>query len=257
MIIEDRPAEGVLRLRLDRPEARNALNGELRVALAERFDAADRDETVRVLVVAGQERIFAAGADLKVMAKLSPTELHGLGYHRLWQRLADFRKPAIAAVRGLALGAGCELALHCDLIVAGRSAGFGLPEIKVGIMPGAGGTQRLVRTVGKYRALRLLMTGEILPAAEAAGWGLVSHLADDDKVEDEAVAVAAKVAAGPALALEFIKEAVLQGADLPLAAALAIERKSLQLLFDTEDQKEGMAAFAERRPPRFGKAKGA
>jgi enoyl-CoA hydratase/carnithine racemase len=251
-LLEDSPAAGVLRLRIHRPEARNALSLELRQALAARFAAADADDGVRAVVVAGAEKVFAAGADLKVLKLLSPVEMHRLGYHRLWQAIADFRKPAIAAVRGFALGGGCELALHCDMIVAGRSATFGLPEIKVGIMPGAGGTQRLVRAVGKYRAMRLLMTGDLIKGPQAAEWGLVSHLVEDAEVEDEAVALAARLAAGPALALEFIKEAVLTGADLPLAAGLAIERKSLHLLFDTADQKEGMSAFAESRAPRFG-----
>lgn len=252
LLLEDSPAKGVLRLRLNRPDARNALSLELRVALAERFAAAEGDDGVRVVIVAGGEKAFAAGADLKALAPLGPADMHALGYHRLWRAVADFRKPVIAAVRGFALGGGCELALHCDMIVAGRSATFGLPEIKVGIMPGAGGTQRLVRAVGKYRALRLLMTGEFIKAPVAAEWGLVSHLADDERVEDEALALAARLAAGPALALEFIKEAVLTGADLPLSAGLALERRSMHVLFDTADQKEGMAAFLEQREPKYG-----
>ena len=252
LLLEDVPAPGVLRLRINRPEARNALSLDLRVMLSDRFLAAERDPAVRAVIVAGGEKVFAAGADLKALMSLTPTEMHGLGYHRLWQSIAEFRKPVVAAVRGFALGAGCELAMHCDMIVAGRSATFGLPEVKVGIMPGAGGTQRLVRVLGKFRAMRLLMTGEIIKGCQAAEWGLVSHLVEDDEVEDKAVAIAAGIAAGPALALEYIKEVVLTGADLPLAAGLALERKSLHILFDSADQKEGMAAFAESRPPQFG-----
>jgi enoyl-CoA hydratase/carnithine racemase len=141
--------------------------------------------------------------------------------------------------------------MHADIIVAGRSATFGLPEIKVGIMPGAGGTQRLVRAIGKFRAMRMLMTGELIKAPLAEEWGLVSHLVDDQAVEDETVRIAERLAKSPALALEYIKETVLMGADLPLSAGLALERKSLHILFDTDDQKEGMRAFVESREPEF------
>lgn len=252
LVIADRPTPGVLRLRLNRPEARNALSLELRHELAARFRDADADYEVRAVVVAGSDKAFAAGADLKALMNLTPAAVHRLGYDRLWRIIADFRKPVIAAVQGYALGGGCELALHADLIVAGRSATFGLPEIKVGIMPGAGGTQRLVRTIGKYRALRVLMTGELIKAPLAAEWGLVSHLVEDSEVETFALVLAERIAAGPALALEYLKEVVIAGADLPLSAAIALERKSLHILFDTADQKEGMAAFAESREPKFG-----
>jgi enoyl-CoA hydratase/carnithine racemase len=251
LILEDRPLPNVLRLRLNRPEARNALNLETRRALASSMSKVDADDSIRAVIIAGSGKAFAAGADLRELSGLGPVAIHKLGYHRLWQAVADVRKPVIAAVRGYALGGGCELALHADIVVAGESATFGLPEIKVGIMPGAGGTQRLVRAVGKYRAMRLLMTGEMIKAPVAASWGLVSEVTADDEVEDRAVAVAGTIASGPALALELIKESVLGGADLPLSAGLALERKSLHLLFDTPDQKEGMKAFLEARKPAF------
>lgn len=255
-MLSDQPTPGVLRLRLNRPEARNALNSELRRDLAASFLEADNDDAVRAVIIVGSPRSFAAGADLRELQNKSPAAMHRLGYDRLWRAIADIRKPLIAAVNGYALGGGCELALHSDLIVAGRSAVFGLPEIKVGIMPGAGGTQRLVRAVGKYRALRMLMTGEQIAAPIASEWGLVSYLVEDKAVEDTAIALAAQIASGPSLAMEYIKEAVLSGADLPLQAAIAMERKSLQILFDTHDQKEGMAAFLESRSPKFGPVNG-
>lgn len=249
---QDRPEDGVLLLRLNRPEALNALNPELRQALADAFRDAAEDDSVRVIVVTGDDKAFAAGADIKAMAEARPLEMHRRGYHRLWQAIADFPKPYIAAVRGFALGGGCELALLSDIIVAGKGATFGLPEIRVGIMPGAGGTQRLVRAVGKYKAMRLLLTGERIDATTADAWGLVSDLVDDDaQVLERALDYARRIAKGPAMAAEQIKDAVLLGADLPLQSALALERKSYHLLFDSDDQTEGMTAFLEKRKPTF------
>lgn len=252
VLLQERPEEGVLLLRLNRPDALNALNPELREALADAFRAAATDETVRTIVVTGDDAAFAAGADIKAMAEARPLEMHRRGYHKLWQVIADFPKPYIAAVRGFALGGGCELALLADIVVAGRGATFGLPEIRVGIMPGAGGTQRLVRAVGKYKAMRLLLTGERIDAATADAWGMVSELVDDDgAVLDRALTYARNIAKGPALAAEQIKETLLLGADLPLQAAIALERKSYHLLFDSDDQTEGMTAFIEKRKPTF------
>lgn len=251
MLLEDMPAKGVLRLKINRPEARNALSLELRTGLARRLSLAEDDSAVRAVVIGGSEKSFASGADLNELANLTPLQVYKLGYQKLWRAISDFRKPLIAAVRGYALGGGCELAMHCDIIVAGRSAKFGLPEIRVGIMPGAGGTQRLVRAVGKYRAMRVLLTGEMLDAPTAENWGLLSHVVDDENVESAALEIAAKVAGGPALAIEHIKEVVLSGADVSLDVGLALERKSFHMLFDTADQKEGMKAFLESRKPNF------
>lgn len=251
LIIEEAPRPGVVLLRLNRPEALNALNMEIRRELADILGRLVDDPAVRVVVVTGDDKAFAAGADIKAMAEASPTEMHRRGLHRLWAAVAEFRKPMIAAVRGFALGGGCELALHADIIVAGRGARFGLPEVRVGIMPGAGGTQRLVRAVGKFKAMRMLMTGEQIGGETAERWGLASEVVDDDAVLERALELAERIASGPAVALEHIKETVLLGADLPLQSALALERRSFQLLFDTDDQREGMAAFIERRKPAF------
>lgn len=250
-LIEERPEPGVLLLKINRPEARNALNTEVRVALAEALRRAETDHDVRAVVIAGDTTSFAAGADITVVADETPMGMHRLAFHKLWQVVADFPKPVLAAVNGYALGGGCELALHADIIIAGEGAQFGLPEVKLGIMPGAGGTQRLVRAVGKYRAFRLLMTGDIIDAETAADWGLVSELAADDEVLETAVKMAVKIARLPPVALEHIKETVLLGADLPLQSAIALERKSYHMLFDTADQKEGMSAFLDKRKPHF------
>jgi enoyl-CoA hydratase/carnithine racemase len=170
---------------------------------------------------------------------------------RFWEPIAHCPKPVVAAVNGFALGGGCELAMHCDIIVAGNSARFGQPEVKLGLMPGAGGTQRLVRAVGKFQAMRMLMTGCIVPAPEALRMGLVSEVVSDDQVLVRAKELAQEIAGLPALALENIKEVVLAGADLPLESALVLERKAFQMLFDTVDQKEGAAAFLEKRKPNY------
>jgi enoyl-CoA hydratase/carnithine racemase len=249
----DRSAEapaGVALLRLARPEARNALDLAMREELAAQLEAIEGDDAVRATVVTGDTKAFAAGADLKMIAEARPLDVERLGLHRLWRRVADHPKPLVAAVNGYAFGAGCELALHCDLIVAGPGTRFALPEIKVGIMPGAGGTQRLVRAVGKPRAMRMLLTGDPIDGATAERWGLASELAaSDEAVLPTALGLAETIAARAPLAARMIKEAVLEGADLPLDAALALERKSNQLLFDTADQKECMAAFLEKRRP--------
>jgi enoyl-CoA hydratase/carnithine racemase len=202
-------------------------------------------------VIVGSETVFCAGADLKAMARMSAADMMQRGTHLTWAPLKDFPKPLIAAVNGWALGSGCELALHADIIVAGESARFGQPEIRVGIIPGGGGTQRLVRAVGKYKAMRMLLTGEPVGAREAEAMGLVSEVVPDAEALERALALARTIAALPPLAARKIKEVVAHGADLPLEAALTLERQVFQLLFDTEDQTEGMAAFIEKRPPTF------
>ncbi|PWR21997.1 enoyl-CoA hydratase-related protein [Zavarzinia compransoris] len=251
ILISTRPEDGVVLLQLNRPAARNALDLELRRALAAAFDALADDPAARAVVVTGNDEAFAAGADIAMLATRSPREVEALGLHRLWRSIAEFPKPVIAAVNGFALGGGCELAMHADLIVAGEGAKFGQPELKVGIIPGAGGTQRLVRLIGRTRTMRLLLSGEMISGREAFDWGLASHLAADEEVLATALRLAARIAALPAGACALVKELVLQAADLPLDAALALERKSFWLSFDTPDQREGMAAFLEKRRPRF------
>lgn len=245
------PEPGVALIRINRPEARNALNMAVRRLLAEEFRALGEDPDIRAVVLTGDERAFAAGADIKEMMDLGAVDQMLRASHRLWQAVKDCPKPIVAAVNGFAFGGGCELALHADIIIAGENAQFGQPEVRVGIMPGAGGTQRLTRAVGKYRAMKMVLTGEPIPASEALAMGLASEVVADDQVLDRATAIAGKIAAMPPLAVMQIKEVLLAGEDASLEAALMLERKAFQLLFASEDQKEGMKAFTEKRKPQF------
>lgn len=244
-------SDGVAVVRINRPEAKNALNGATRKLLAELFESLAQCHEAKVIVLTGGEQVFVAGADVKEFASATPTEMYLRHNERLWEPIAHCTKPVIAAVNGVALGGGCELAMHCDLIIAGESAQFGQPEVKLGLMPGAGGTQRLVRAVGKFQAMRMLMTGCMVPAPEALRMGLVSEVVADDQTLTRATALAQEIAKLPAIALEHIKDTVLTGADLPLESALKLERKAFQMLFDTVDQKEGASAFIEKRKPRY------
>lgn len=247
----EHPSDGVALLRLNRPEARNALNDAVRRGLAEQVSALGADGATRCIVVTGSEKAFAAGADLREIGSLGAVEMMQSGVRRLWKAVADCPKPLVAAVNGFALGGGCELAMHADIIVAGKSAQFGQPELSVGLIPGGGGTQRLVRAVGKFRAMKMLLTGEFVGAEEALDMGLVSEVVPDEEVLERALALARRIASLPPLAVRLCKEAVLVGQDCPLDAALALERKAFELLFATEDQKEGVRAFLEKRRPRF------
>lgn len=251
VVLVERPADGVALVRLNRPDARNALNGELRAQLAETFRALTDDDGVRCIVVTGNDKAFAAGADLKEIQNDGPVEILQRQVLRLWQAIATCPKPIIAAVNGFALGGGCELALHADIIVAGENATFGQPEVKVGIMPGGGATQRLTRAVGKYRAMKLVLTGEPVSGREAAAMGLASEVAPDEKVLPRALELASAIAALPPLAVMQTKEVLLAGADASLYTGLLLERKSFELLFASRDQKEGIAAFLEKRKPKF------
>lgn len=252
LLLLQRPSPGVALLRLHRPAVLNALNLALRRALAAAFESLEADESVHAIVLAGGERAFCAGADLHEYVQATPPDIIGRHMDRLWGAIARCRKPVIAAVRGHALGGGCELALHADLIVAGQGARFGQPEVLIGLMPGGGATQRLTRAVGKFRAMRLLLLGEPIGAAEALALGLASEVVPDDEVESRALALAARLAAGPQQAVRFIKEAVIEGMNLPLEQGLQFERKSFQLLFATGDKTEGIRARLEKRSPRFG-----
>ncbi|HCF5160952.1 TPA: enoyl-CoA hydratase [Pseudomonas aeruginosa] len=251
VVLLEFPAADIALLRLNRPQARNALNDEVRQRLASHFQTLGADPAIRVIVLTGDSRCFAAGADLRDLSTSTAIGLYGRHSERYWEAIARCPKPVIAAVNGFALGGGCELAMHCDLIVAGESAQFAQPEIKVGVMPGAGGTQRLVRAVGKFQALRMLFTGCLVKAPQALAMGLVSEVVADESTLARALELAMEIARLPPLALTQIKEVVLAGADLPLDSALALERKAFQLLFDSQDQKEGMQAFLEKRPPNY------
>ncbi|KFF36014.1 enoyl-CoA hydratase [Pseudomonas paraeruginosa] len=251
LVLLERPEQGVALLRLNRPARLNALNMRLRETLAAHVERLDACAETRVVVLTGTATVFAAGADLGELVAASALEIQQRRLERHWQVLASCRKPLIAAVEGYALGGGCELAMHCDLIVAGATARFAQPEIRVGVMPGAGGTQRLVRAVGKFQALRMLLTGCMVPAPQALAMGLVSEVVEEGRALARALELAGQVAALPPLALAQIKEVVAAGADLPLEQALALERKAFQLLFDSHDQKEGMRAFLEKRTAEY------
>ena len=251
VVLVERPAEGVALVRINRPEVRNALNMEVRRLLAKHVTEVAEEEAVRCIVITGNEKAFAAGADIKEMANAGTIDMLRRGTLKLWSTIASCPKPVIAAVNGFALGGGCELAMTCDIIIAGESARFGQPEIKIGIIPGGGGTQRLARAAGKYKAMRYVLTGDIFDARTAHDMGLVSELVADAEVEKRAVEMAKQIAELPPLAVEQAKEVVLRGMDASLETGLALEAKAIQLLFSSEDQKEGMAAFIGKRKPRF------
>ena len=251
VVLVERPADGVALIRINRPEARNALNMEVRSLIAQHLTAFAEDDSVRCIVLTGNDKSFAAGADIKEMAGMGAMEAMQRGTDKLWRVTAACAKPMIAAVNGFALGGGCELAMICDIIIAGESARFGQPEVKIGIIPGGGGTQRLARAVGKYKAMKICLTGELFSAKEAFDMGLVSELVPDTEVEKRALAMAQQIAGLAPLAVQQIKEVLLAGQDASLDAALRLETKAIQLLFASQDQKEGMAAFIEKRKPRF------
>jgi enoyl-CoA hydratase/carnithine racemase len=251
VVLLERPGAGVALLRLNRPDRLNALNMAVREALASHFIGLAADDSVRCVVITGDEKAFAAGADVAELAQRTPADEAFAKSRAAWGALERYRRPIIAAVNGFALGGGCELAMHCDIVIAGEGAKLGQPEVKLGIMPGAGGTQRLVRAVGKFAAMRWLLTGDLLGATEALRLGLVSEVVADARVLPHALEIAARIAALPPIAVAAIKEVVLNGADLPLDAALRLEGESFQALFATADRTEGMRAFLERRKPDF------
>lgn len=251
VVLLERPAQGVALIRINRPDARNALNMEVRRLLARHLLDASADDSVRCVVITGNDKAFAAGADLKEMATLDSIGAIKRGTDKLWRDMASCVKPVIAAVSGLALGGGCELAMSCDIIIAAESTKFGQPEVKVGVMPGGGGTQRLIRAVGKYKAMKICLTGELFSAREAFDMGLVSELVPDGEAEKRALAMAAGIATLPPLAVQQTKEIINAGQDVNLDTALRLETKGLQLLFSSQDQKEGAKAFIEKRKPEF------
>ena len=247
---DDGPLDGVGLVVLDRPEVLNALDFELIAQLTDALEALDRDPACRAIVLTGAgDRAFAAGADIRELAGQSPTSLTLDDHFHRWERIKRIRKPIVAAVRGFALGGGCELAMTCDLIVAGEDAQFGQPEIKLGVMPGAGGTQRLTRAIGKAKAMELVLTGRTMSAREAEAHGLVTTVVPAEATLPAALELAARIAAMPPVAVLAAKASVNRAEELPLEAGLEFERRTFYLLFDTDDQKEGMAAFMEKRRP--------
>ena len=242
---------GVGVLTLNRPEKRNALDLAMRAAIAAGMTELEKDAGVRAIVLTGGEKVFAAGADLNLLVDKGAQDVADIDLGQYWAPLAKARKPVIAAVSGFALGAGCEMAMMCDVIVCDATARFGQTEAKVGIMPGAGGTQRLIRAVGKPVASLMLLTGEPITGERAWQLGLAAELVTDGSVRDRALALAQAAASLPPRALGAIKRSLAQGADLPLDAALALENREFLLLFDTGDKTEGMRAFLDKRAPVF------
>ena len=236
---------------INRPAVLNALNPQTIMEIGEALAAFDHDEAIRCLILTGSDKAFAAGADINQMATAGAVDLLRDDNADRWARLLSLRKPLIAAVSGYALGGGCELALMCDMIVASESAQFGQPEVKIGIIPGAGGTQRWARAAGKARAMEAVLTGEPVRAVEAERIGLINRVVPDGAQLDEAKRLARMIAARPPLAVRLAKEAVNQSAEVGLRAGLDLERKLFTLLFASDDKKEGMQAFLEKRPGRF------
>ena len=250
-ILVDRPAPRVARVTLNRPKALNALNLQLMHELVGAVVALDKDPEIGAVVITGSERAFAAGADIKAMQSLDYPQTYTEDLFADWDRLANLRTPTIAAVSGYALGGGCELAMLCDFIIAAESAVFGQPEIKLGVIPGIGGSQRLTRAVGKAKAMDLVLTGRTMDVTEAERAGLVARVVPTETLQDEAVAAAATIASYSAPVVALAKDAVDRSFETTLAEGVRFERRVFHSLFALADQKEGMAAFAEKRPASF------
>jgi enoyl-CoA hydratase len=250
ILVEIRGRAGLITL--NRPKALNALNDKLMDELGEALLAFDGDEAIGAVVIAGSEKAFAAGADIGAMSTWSYMDVFKAEYiSRNWETIKRIRKPVIAAVSGYALGGGCELVMMCDIVIASETARFGQPEIKLGIIPGAGGTQRLPRAVGKAKAMDLVLSARMMDAREAESAGLVSRVVAADKVLDEALATANAIAGYSLPAVMMAKEAVNRAYEVPLSEGMLFERRLFHSLFATEDQKEGMTAFVEKRAPLF------
>jgi enoyl-CoA hydratase len=249
ILVETRGRVGVIRL--NRPQALNALNSALNAELAHAVAAFDGDDGIGCMLITGSDKAFAAGADIKEMADKSAVDVFRDDFIAGWHAVANARKPVVAAVAGFALGGGCELAMQCDIIIAADTAKFGQPEIKLGIIPGIGGTQRLTRAVGKAKAMDFILTGRMMDAVEAERAGLVARVVPAASLMEEAMAMAATIASMPLPAVLAAKEAVNRAFEIPLAEGVRFERRLFHALFATRDQKEGMAAFVEKRPAKF------
>lgn len=249
LIVETRGAVGLITL--NRPQALNALNSTVLKELLQAYEAFQADDAVGAMVLTGSERAFAAGADIKEMQPLDYVDVYSRDLMSGWDDVAKVRKPVIAAVSGFALGGGCELAMMCDIIIASETAKFGQPEITLGVIPGMGGSQRLTRAVGRYKAMDLILTGRMMDAAEAERAGLVSRVVAPGRLLDEALEAAAKIASLSRPSVLMAKEAVNRALETTLEEGLRFERRLFHSLFSTEDQKEGMTAFIEKRKPAF------
>jgi enoyl-CoA hydratase len=242
---------GFATLQFNRPDVLNALNMKMMEETVDALEALDKDEEVRCIILTGNEKAFAAGADIKEMADATSVDMLIRDQFARWDRIRKIKKPLIAAVSGFALGGGCEIAMTCDIIVASETARFGQPEINIGVIPGAGGTQRLTRAVGKYKAMEMVLTGAMISAEEALKWGLVNKIVPVEFFLQEAKNLAKEIASKPPVAVRLAKEAVLKAFDTTIEGGLEFERKNFYLLFASDDQKEGMKAFVEKRKPEW------
>ncbi len=238
-------------VQLNRPKVLNALSSEVVIELVNALEELDKDPNVYVIILTGGESVFAAGADLREMSQATPVDLVLGRRFELWDRIRKISKPIIAAVSGYCLGGGNELAMNCDIIIASETATFGQPEVNVGIMPGAGGTQRLTRAVGKYKAMEVILTGKSISAEEAYRVGLVNRVVPAESLMNEAKKTANEIASKPPISVRAAKEAILRAQDTTLEVGLEFERRAFYMLFATEDGKEGMKAFLEKRKPNF------
>jgi enoyl-CoA hydratase len=243
--------DSIALIQLNRPKELNALNLQLMQEIKHALIDLDSNEDVKAIIITGNERAFAAGADIKQMSGKGAIDMLKIDQFSTWDQIRKTKKPIIAAVSGFALGGGCELCMICDMIVASESARFGQPEINIGVMPGAGGTQRLTRAVGKVKAMEMVLTGEFISAHEAKDYGLVNKVVPVEIYLSEAVNLAKKITNKSPLAVQMAKESVLKAFDMPLQEALYFERKNFYMLFATKDQKEGMSAFVEKRKANF------
>ena len=236
---------------LNRPEVLNAINIQLMTELVDALEMLDKDDEVRCIVLTGNEKAFAAGADIKEMADASAMEMLHRDQFARWDRIRKIKKPIIAAVSGFALGGGCELMMTCDIVIASESAKIGQPEINLGVIPGAGGTQRLTRAVGKVKAMEMVLTGKMIGAQEALQWGLINKVVPVEYYLQEAKDLAKEIAGKAPVAVKLAKESILKAFDTTIESGLEFERKNFYLLFSSEDQKEGMKAFVEKRKPEW------
>jgi enoyl-CoA hydratase len=246
-ILVTRDPAGFAVVQLNRPDVLNAINRKLMEELVAALEGLDEDEDIRCIVLTGNEKAFAAGADIKEMSDASAVEMLLRDQFARWDRIRKIKTPIIAAVSGFALGGGCELMMACDIVIASETARIGQPEINIGVIPGAGGTQRLTRAVGKIKALEMVLTGKMISAQEALQWGLVNKVVPVEFYLEEAKSLATEIAQKPPLAVRLAKEAILKAFDTTIEGGLEFERKNFYLLFASEDQKEGMKAFSEKR----------
>ncbi|MFN5557609.1 MAG: enoyl-CoA hydratase-related protein [Chryseotalea sp.] len=251
ILVNKQIAEGVAQITLNRPKELNALNLQVMREIRDALKEFDADDTIKVIIITGNEQAFAAGADIKQMADKTAIDMLLIDQFSTWDQIRKTRKPIIAAVSGFALGGGCELAMTCDMIIASETAKFGQPEIKIGVMPGAGGTQRLTKAIGKAKAMELVLTGRFISADESLQYRLINKVVPVEMLIHETLTLAKEIAQQSPIAIMLAKEAVNRSFETHLDEGLHFERKNFYLAFASEDQKEGMAAFVEKRKPNF------